>query len=73
METRTLQLLVEQRRQLVNEKTRQTNRLVAKLKTYYPQMVQRFEELDSPLVGTVLKSWPTLQKLHQKRRRRSRT
>ena len=36
LETRRLQLLVEQRRQLVNEKTRQTNRLTARLKMYYP-------------------------------------
>lgn len=35
VETRTLQLLVEDRRQLVNERTRISNRLVADLKSYY--------------------------------------
>ena len=35
--TRTIQLLVEQRRRLVNERTRLTNRLTAALKAYYPQ------------------------------------
>ena len=39
-ETRTLQLLVEDRRQLVNERTRLSNRLGADLKSYYPQVLQ---------------------------------
>ena len=35
VETRTLQFLVEQRRHLVDEKTRQKNRLTAQLKLYF--------------------------------------
>lgn len=66
-ETRKLQFLVEQRRQWVNEKTRQTNRLTAKLKMYYPQILQWFEEVDSPLVGALLLRWPTLEKLQKAR------
>jgi len=39
VETRQLQLLVEQRRLMVNEKTRQSNRLTACLKMYFPQIL----------------------------------
>jgi len=39
VETGTLQLLVEDRRQLVNERTRLSNRLGADLKAYYPQVL----------------------------------
>ena len=67
LETRRLQLLVEQRRQLVNEKTRQTNRLTARLKMYYPQILQWFEGVDSPMVSALLLRWPTLQKLQRAR------
>jgi len=67
METRKLQLLVEQRRQVVNEKTRQSNRLTAQLKIYYPQMLQWFDEVDSPLMGHLLQRWPTLEKLQRAR------
>jgi ribosomal protein S15P/S13E len=67
VETRRLQFLVEQRRTFVNEKTRQTNRLTAQLKMYYPQILQWFEEVDSPLVGALLLRWPTLEKLQKAR------
>jgi hypothetical protein len=67
VETRRLQFLVEQRRQWVNEKTRQMNRLTAQLKMYYPQMLQWFEEVDSPLVGALLLRWPTLEQLQRAR------
>jgi hypothetical protein len=66
-ETRRLQFLVEQRRQWVNEKTRQADRLTAKLKMYYPQTLQWFEEVDSPLVGALLPRWPMLEKLQKAR------
>ena len=67
LETRRLQFLVEQRRQLVNEKTRQTNRLTARLKMYYPQILQWFQEVDSPMVSALVLRWPTLQKLQRAR------
>jgi transposase len=63
VETRTLQFLVEERRRLVNEKTRQSNRLTARLKLYFPQLLNWFPEVDSPLVGALLERWPTLQQL----------
>lgn len=66
-ETRTLQFLTEDRRTLVNEKTRQTHRLRARLKLYFPQIVQWFDDLDSPLVGDLLRRWPTLEELQKSR------
>jgi len=60
-ETRTLQMLVEDRRRFVNENTRQSNRLTSKLKLYFPQILTWFDEVDSPLVGAFLQRWPTLE------------
>jgi transposase len=66
-QTRLVQQLVEARRKLVNEKTRQSNRLTAKLKLYFPQIISWFDEVDSPLVGAVLERWPTLEALQKAR------
>jgi transposase len=63
--TRLLQILVESRRMLVDEKTRQKNRLTACLKIYFPQMLQWFDLVDSPLVGAVLARWGTLMELRR--------
>jgi transposase len=38
-QTRSLQMLVEERRRMVNENTRQSNRLTARLKLYFPQVL----------------------------------
>lgn len=62
-ETRLLQILVEGRRLLVDEKTRQKNRLTACLKMYFPQILHWFDKVDSALVGAVLKRWPSLPEL----------
>jgi ribosomal protein S15P/S13E len=40
--TRTLQLLVQQRRRLINDRTRISNRLTALLKGYFPQVLEWF-------------------------------
>lgn len=64
-QTRTIQFLAEDRRMLVNEKTRQTHRLRDRLKLYFPQMVTWFDDLDSPLVGDLLRRWPTLPELQK--------
>ena len=53
--------------QLVNEKTRQTNRLTEKLKLYFPQVLNWFQRVDSPLVGDFLERWPTLENLQRAR------
>jgi transposase len=66
-QTRLVQHLVEGRRKLVNERTRQTNRLTAQLKLYFPQMLDWFDAVDSPLVGAMLKRWPTLETLQKAR------
>ncbi len=64
-ETRLLQILVEGRRLLVDEKTRQKNRLTACLKMYFPQILQWFDEVESPLVRALLKRWPSLPELRR--------
>jgi transposase len=62
-ETRLLQRLVELRRRMVNDKTRESNRLTACLKLYFPQILNWFEDVTSPLVGALLERWPTLEEL----------
>jgi transposase len=62
-EARLLQRLTEQRRRLVDEKTRQKLRLTACLKLYFPQLLDWFDDVDSPLVGALLQRWPSLQEL----------
>src|SRR5580700_10233271 len=66
-QTRLVQHLVEGRRKLVNEKTRQSNRLTAQLKMYFPQILAWFHKIDSSLVGEMLKRWPTLETLQKAR------
>jgi transposase len=64
-QTRLLQILVESRRLLVDDKTRQKNRLTACLKIYFPQMLQWFDEIDSPLVEAMLRRWSNLMELRR--------
>lgn len=59
-QTRTLRLLVEQRRRLINDRTRLSNRLTAQLKCYFPQVLDWFAELSTVLVCDFLTRWPTL-------------
>jgi transposase len=66
-QTRLVQHQVEARRRLVNEKTRQVQRLTAKLKLYFPQVLDWFDKVDSPLVGALLLRWPTLPDLQRAR------
>jgi transposase len=66
-ETRTLQMLVEERRRIVNEKTRHGNRLTARLKLYFPQVMVWFDAVDSALVEAFLRRWPTLQQAQRTR------
>ena len=69
VEIRMLTSLVEQRRSLVDDKIRITNRLRAALKQYYPQMLDWFDHIDTPLFCDFLSRWPTL--LQVKRARKS--
>jgi transposase len=66
-QTRLVQHLVEARRKLVNERTRQSNRLTANLKIYFPQILDWFDQSDSALVGDFLQRWPTLESLQRAR------
>jgi transposase len=65
--TRLVQHLVETRRKLVNERTRQSNRLTAQLKMYFPQMLEWFDDIVSRLATELLKRWPTLELLQKAR------
>ena len=65
--TRTLRLLVEQRRRLINDRTRLSNRLTALLKGYFPQVLDWFEDIRTRLVCDFLERWPQLSVLQQAR------
>jgi transposase len=62
--TRLLLMLVEDRRQLVDDKTRLALRLQDCLKQYFPQLVRWFD-VDTALVADLLKHWPDLQHLQR--------
>ena len=65
--TRTLRLLVEQRRRLINDRTRISNRLTALLKGYFPQVLDWFDDIRTVLVCDFLDRWPQLSRLQQAR------
>ena len=65
--TRTLSLLMEQRRRLVNDRTRLSNRLTALLKGYFPQVLDWFEDIRTQLVCDFLARWPQLSLLQRAR------
>jgi transposase len=65
VETRTLQLLVEARREAVDDKTRYLNRLTAQLKMFFPQVLEWFSAADSVVVGRLLQKWSTLDALQR--------
>lgn len=64
---RLLQIQVENRRKLVDERTALSNRLTDQLKFYYPQILGWFEDVTSKLTGDLLQRWPTLQALQKAR------
>jgi transposase len=60
--TRTVQQLVFHRRAVVDERTGLSNRLIALLKSYFPQaLVLCGEDLWRPLATAFLLKWPSLQ------------
>ncbi len=65
---RKLCMLVEQRRRLVGDKTRYTNRLGNALKQYYPQVLQWFEQRDTVVFCDFLTRWPTLIQVKRARK-----
>jgi transposase len=64
-DTRSLQLLTENRRQLVNQRTAFTNQLTSLLKSYYPQALELAGDLGSRQACQFLKQWPTLEVLQR--------
>jgi transposase len=58
---RALRQWVESRRMLVGEKVRLTNRLIAALKNYYPQVLDWFEDKDTQVFCEFLEHYPTLK------------
>lgn len=67
VETRTLQILVEERRKLVDEKTAYSNQITCLLKQYFPQVLKWFDDLCAPITGEFLAAWPTLEALQKER------
>jgi len=67
VETRSLQFLTEQRRQLVNQHTSQVQVMQSWLKQVFPQILEWFGDVSTPLVGDLLKRWPELAKLQRAR------
>jgi transposase len=67
--TRSLRLMTEGRRNLVNQTTALTNQLTALLKAYYPQALRWIGALDTLWACDFLDQWPTLQALQHSNRR----
>ena len=57
---RKLAALVEQRRRLVSDRVRLTNRLRNTLKQYYPQTLEWFDRINTKLFCNFIERWPTL-------------
>lgn len=64
--TRKLRLMVEHRRDLVEQRTSLTQTLIATLKQYFPQVLAWFGG-NSSLLRAFLASWPTLDAAQQAR------
>jgi transposase len=65
---RALVRLVEQRRRLVGDKSRISNRLTDALKQYFPAILDWFEDKDTLLFCDFLSRWPTLKQLKRARK-----
>lgn len=58
--TRALRQWVESRRMLVGEKVRLTNRIIASLKTYFPQVLDWFEDKDTFVFCAFIEQFPSV-------------
>ena len=61
--TRSIRLLSEDRRHLVDERTALTNQLTAALKMHFPQALEWFGDLHTPRACAFLDRWPSLADL----------
>jgi len=66
---RCLMRLIEQRREMVGDKTRFTNRLRNTLKQYYPQTLEWFEHIDTIIFCAFISRWPTLSAIKHAHRK----
>jgi transposase len=64
---RMLQQLVEQRRMLVDDVRRLTNRITNALKQYFPQPLEWFKDKDTLVFCDFLTHWPTLKQAQRAR------
>jgi len=62
---RALAQMVENRRKLVQERVKLTNRITAQLKNYYPQPLDWFNEKDTFIFCDFLLKWPCLSKVQR--------
>jgi transposase len=67
---RVLRQLVEQRRTLVDDVRRITNRITDALKQYFPQALDCFEDKDTLVFCDFLTHWPTLKQAQRARKAR---
>lgn len=67
IDTRIIQRLAEDRRTLVGEKVRLTNRITAALKSYFPQALKWFADLDMILFCDFIQRCSTLNKVRKAR------
>ena len=67
---RKLEKLVEQRRTLVDEVRRVTNRMTAALKEYFPQVLEWFKDKDTLVFCDFVTRWPTLKQAQRARKAR---
>ena len=68
VELRALATLVEQRRGLVIDRVRITIRLRSTLKQYYPQVLEWFDRINTPLFCDFITRWPTLEQVKRARK-----
>ncbi len=66
-QTRVLRIVVERRRDLVDQQTAYTNQLTAVLKEIFRQALDRSDKLNTPLACDFLERWPTLESLRKVR------
>ena len=68
VEMRILMTLVEQRRRLMDDRVRLTNRLRNALKQYYPQALEWFDHIDTMLFCDFIRRWPSVPQARRGRK-----
>jgi transposase len=68
VELRTVSRLVEIRRKLVDDRVRLTNRLTSALKSYFPQVLEWFDDKNATIFAEFLVRWPSLEAAQRARK-----